>query len=439
MSDPVTLLANLPQRFPQVRRWCIAFSGGLDSQVLLSAAVQALPLSSILVLHVNHQLQTHANAWQEHARQTAEKLGVEFVALKVDPVSSSEASARNARYSAFSQILGEGDALLMAHHADDQAETLMFRLCRGSGVAGLVGIPDVRALDQAIIIRPWLTLSREELHAWAKQHSLDWVEDPTNQHTDYDRNYLRLEVLPTLRARWPKLNQRLVETASHMSEAQSILQDMAALDWQQVAEMPEVIRIPPLLSLSLARQHNLLRYWLAGHSISLSESQLEQLRVQFFSGGHNPERLLKLNDRYGLRTYRQRLFLTPLVAHDLKRQEMKLSQLMILPAGELHLPESILAYDQSLSIDYGRQDDKIYPAGRGVGKSLKQLFQEKGVPPWLRASWPLLGDEKGVLWVPGICFDQRWQKKEDSVGSWQPFGLSEQPFFVSLQYHLDPS
>ncbi|MCD8513399.1 MAG: tRNA lysidine(34) synthetase TilS [Nitrincola sp.] len=131
--------------------------------------------------------------------------------------------------------------------------------------------------------------------------------------------------------------------------------------------------------------------------------------------------------------------MTPLVAHDLKRQEMKLSQLMILPAGELHLPESILAYDQSLSIDYGRQDDKIYPAGRGVGKSLKQLFQEKGVPPWLRASWPLLGDEKGVLWVPGICFDQRWQKKEDSVGSWQPFGLSEQPFFVSLQYHLDPS
>ncbi len=440
--DPVQALANLPERFPQVRRWFIAYSGGLDSQVLLAAAVKALPQSSLVAIHINHQLQAEADVWQNHCEQIATSLSVKFVAVKVQPLSHSESSARDARYDAFQQALQANDALLMAHHADDQAETILFRLCRGSGVAGLVGIPEVRQFNQALIIRPFLEVTRSQLRAWANQLGLKagvhWIEDPSNAVEDYDRNYLRLAVLPSLQKRWPHLVQRFVETSKHMAQAQSILTEVAEQDLLQVLEKPEVLNIPSLLTLSVARQDNLLRAWLARYSVIMNEKQSEQLRIQFLSGGANPERSMKLNDLWCLRTYRKRLFISPqsrlslTPLYDLKGS-------MQLTSGQLTLPDSLTAQETSIFIDFNRGTEKIHPMGRGVGKTIKQLFQENGVPPWLREQWPLVCDSQGVLLVPGLCFDRRWQKKEDSVGSWQPFGLSDQPFFVSLQYHLDPS
>lgn len=441
MLTPVSCLASLPGRYPEIRRWCIAFSGGMDSHVLLSAAVQALPDTSLLALHINHQLQPQASAWQVHCQQVAAQLNVPFKALQVSPSSASEQAAREARYAAFEQVLQPGDGLLMAHHAGDQAETLLFRLCRGTGVAGLAGMPEARPLQQGMLLRPFLALSRQMLQDWAVEQGLQWIEDPSNSALHYDRNYLRLQVLPTLTARWPALVSRLTETAGHMSEAQSLLNEMALADLQLCQERPEVLLLPVLQHLSQPHQHNLLRYWLAGWGVRLSETRLRQLKQQFFVMAENPERELRLSPDVFLRTYRQRLFLCPAsrVVEPLDRLLTPEDCSLTLPSGRLLLPDELLQTEQPLRLSYRREGDRIRPAGRQGQRKLSQLFQEAGVPPWLRDSWPIIRDAEGVLWVPGLCYDMRWQKKTASMGRWQPFGLSGEPFFVSLQYHLDPS
>lgn len=437
MRGPIDCIAALPKRFPQVRRWCIAFSGGLDSQVLLSVAAQVLPLSSLVVVHVNHQLQPDAEAWEGHCQSQAGSLGVAFQAHKVQPNDASEAAARDARYAVFKRVLQSGDALLMAHHADDQAETLVFRMCRGAGVTGLSGMHDVRSFEDALLIRPFLKLSRQSLHTWAVNQKLSWIEDPSNASVQYDRNYIRLEILPRLASRWPKIGARLSATASHLREAQTLLDEVAQSDLQQCCEMPEVLTIPLLERLSLARIHNVLRFWLTGFNHRLSETQLKQIKVQFFQTEGNPERELWLSKRYCLRTYRKRLFVCTTAPGNQSAAPLAIK--MFLAVGELTLPTQLLEHSDPLKIISGLTAEKIQPAGRLGRKRLSQVFQEAGVPPWLRQEWPLICDSEGVLLVPGICFVERYPKKMESVGTWQPFGLSGAPFFVSLQYHLDPS
>ena len=455
MQDPVANLACLPKRFPHIRRWCIAYSGGLDSEVLLSAAALALPTSCILAIHINHQLQVDADLWAKHCEDRAAQLGVKFFAINVAPASHSEAAAREARYGAFAKVLTSDDALLMAHHADDQAETLLFRLCRGTGVSGLSGMSEIRSFSSGVLVRPFLTLPRQVLYGWAVAHQLEWVDDPSNSSPDYDRNFLRLNILPTLRDRWPQITRRLSETASHMNEAKSLLQEIAAEDLRACQELPEVVKLPLLKSLSLARVQNLLRFWLAQWSVSLSEKQFQQICTQFLSSGENPERELKLSREWQLRTYRQRLFFCPVVEPEVVEREVverenvdrqvtdsiysSLTTSMKLALGELRLPASLIDSGRVLTLKTGLKNVSIKPVGRSGSKRLSQLFQEAGVPPWLRTQWPLICDHQGVLLVPGICFASRWHKNDDSVGAWQPFGLSGEPFFVSLQYHLDPS
>lgn len=445
LQDPVAYLASLPERFPHVRRWCIAYSGGLDSEVLLSAAALVLPTASLVAIHINHQLQVDADAWEKRCQRRAADLGVQFLSAKVEPLGRSEVAARDARYGAFAQMLTPNDALLMAHHADDQAETLLFRLCRGAGVAGLSGMPETRPFSTALLIRPFLKFPRQILYQWAMSHQLEWIEDPSNTSPGYDRNYLRLNVFPNLRDRWPQIAKRFSETAGHMCEAQSLLQEIAQEDLHACAEFPEVLKLPVLRALSSARIQNVLRYWLAQWSLSLSEKQFQQICVQFLSNGTNPERELRLTPQWQLRTYRQRLFLCPVVKpelvsrHDEDSTNAKLKNSMELALGNLRLPAGLIDSELALTLKTGLKNVKIKPRGRAGSKGLSQLFQEAGVPPWLRSQWPLICDHQGVLLVPGICFASRWHKNDDSVGAWQPFGLSGEPFFVSLQYHLDPS
>ncbi|MCI8211879.1 tRNA(Ile)-lysidine synthase [Pseudomonas sp. S25] len=255
--------------------WHIGFSGGLDSTVLLHLLAELAKrenLPPLNAIHVHHGLQVVADAWPLHCQQICKALSVplQVISVQVEPGASLEQAARDARYAAFSECLAEGEVLLTAQHQDDQAETLLFRLLRGAGVRGLAAIPVSRALGQGYLLRPLLSISRDELEAYARQHHLQWVEDPSNEDVHYSRNYLRNQVLPVLKSRWPQAAASMARTASHLDEAQQLLEELARADLASAESahafawltLPS-LSLAELADLSPARQRNALRHWLA--------------------------------------------------------------------------------------------------------------------------------------------------------------------------------
>lgn len=255
--------------------WRIAFSGGLDSSVLLHLLAdwarheQLPPLSAV---HVHHGLQSAADAWPEHCARVCEQLGIalDIVRVQVASGASLEQAARRARYEAFSERLKPGEVLLSAQHRDDQAETLLFRLLRGAGVRGLAAMPASRSLGLGSLVRPLLDCSRGELQAYAQSHGLCWIEDPSNADERFSRNFLRRQVMPLLAQRWPQASSSLVRCADHLSEAQQLLNELAEIDLAAAhggsafAWLPlPSLHLPAVTALSEARQRNLLRHWLA--------------------------------------------------------------------------------------------------------------------------------------------------------------------------------
>ncbi|WP_044873781.1 tRNA lysidine(34) synthetase TilS [Pseudomonas sp. LFM046] len=255
--------------------WQVAFSGGLDSTVLLYllarlARREALP--PLCALHVHHGLQPAADAWPAHCQKVCDELGIPLKVLRVtvDAGPSLERAAREARYTAFMGELGRGEVLLSAQHRDDQAETLLFRLLRGAGVRGLAGMPASRPLGQGSLVRPLLTVSRAELEAFARAEGLAWVEDPSNADTDLARNFLRHVILPALQARWPRVAESLARSAAHMAEADALLNELARADLDAArghCDFPWLslpsLELALLACLTPARQRNALRCWLA--------------------------------------------------------------------------------------------------------------------------------------------------------------------------------
>ncbi|MDF9616122.1 tRNA lysidine(34) synthetase TilS [Pseudomonas entomophila] len=255
--------------------WYVAFSGGLDSTVLLHLLADYArhhPTPPLRAIHVHHGLQRAADAWPAHCQSVCDALGIELdvIPVRVAPGASLEQAARNARYDAFAQMLKPGDVLFTGQHRDDQAETLLFRLLRGAGLRGLAAMAQQRPLGQGSLVRPLLGLSRQQLQAYADKHGLVWVDDPSNSDTTFARNFLRGEVFPLLRQRWPQAEANLARSAEHLSEALGLLDELAASDLARAcdnAPLPwlglDSLSIGALIALSPARQRNALQFWLS--------------------------------------------------------------------------------------------------------------------------------------------------------------------------------
>lgn len=259
--------------------WRVAFSGGLDSTVLLDALVRLGRLHRLPPLgaiHVRHGLQPVADGWPAHCERICDRLGIalEIVPVQVAAGASVERQARVARYRAFADRLGEGEVLLMAQHRDDQAETLLFRLLRGAGVRGLGAMRISRELGQGKLVRPLLAIDRAELESYARAQRLEWIEDPSNASLEHARNYLRHQVMPVLKRRWPSASLSMARTAAHLAEAQALLDELADMDlqgahgpddWSWVSRPS--LALSALRALSPARQRNALRRWLAAFTL----------------------------------------------------------------------------------------------------------------------------------------------------------------------------
>lgn len=373
------------------KRWLLAYSGGLDSSVLLHLLAYIPQRPDITAVYIHHGLQAEADLWQQHCQQQAQCYGVDFMAIKVDVSrqGSLENNARDARYQAFASLIKQGDVLFMAHHATDQLETLLFRLARGTGLRGLAGIPMQRALAAGQIVRPLLNrYSRADLEAYAQHYQLSYVEDPSNAESAYDRNYLRNQVLPVLQQRWPQAAQAAGQTAEYLTQSQALLDEIANEDVAKLSTirwwMP-CLDISALQQLSPLRQTNSLHYWFRQQGVYLDTAQFQQLKLWFDNA--NTRASMRLRSTV-LRYEQGTLYVDAHNREHTIQPQLWNTQEPLLLSG---IGQYILqpALDMQLEVRPRTGGEKICIQENRPRQTLKAVFQQHQLPSFVRDQIPL--------------------------------------------------
>ncbi|KVO93330.1 tRNA lysidine(34) synthetase TilS [Burkholderia ubonensis] len=434
---------------PSGARIAIAYSGGLDSSVLLDAAVRVAGASRCIALHVHHGLSANADAWAAHAAASAAKLGVAFDSMRVDVPRNSgagiEASARESRYAALDAMCERHGAavLWLAQHADDQAETVLLQLLRGAGIAGIAAMaPRYRpAAARVERVRPLLRLLRAQLERYAVQHELAWIDDESNQDTRFARNALRVDVLPALAVHFPGFRDALGRAAQHAASAQRLLDDLAELDFAGAArDDGRALSRSALVALDDARGANLLRFWmrrlgLPGASAARLADMMRQLR-----DAHDAHALRVDHAGQCLRLYRDAVSWEAGDSGDpaddgsgAPRPECTCTwsgqEVWHLPAwrgtfvfapaapGDADAVPDALLRAAPLAARARAGGERMRTAPGGPGRTLKNLFQERGVPSWQRDG-PLLFAGDRLLFVPRLGVN-REGGDVDGGGAWR--------------------
>ncbi|MDZ7621243.1 MAG: tRNA lysidine(34) synthetase TilS [Candidatus Competibacteraceae bacterium] len=437
---------------PPAHRLLVGYSGGLDSHVLLHllAVQHSQRLDRTLeALYVDHGLQAASAAWGEAScARICRESNIPFRVLRIDgrPASgeSPEAAARRARYAAFAAELSSDAALLVAHHRDDQAETLLLQLLRGAGPHGLAAMPAAARLGQGWLLRPLLDVDRAELLAYARIHGLRWIEDASNADLGFDRNYLRHRVLPLLRERWPAANRTLARSAQHCAETAAWLDAEAAADLAgATTERPDCLALPALRASSEPRQRNLLRFWLRRLNLPIPDArQLQQILHEALHAAADRNPCVRWPGAE-VRRYQDALYaMPPLTPHDAShtciwRPTAAGWPLLALPGvGGLRMEETIGAGLRAealagggLRVRFRQGGERFRPVGRSHSQELKKLLQEASIPPWERERLPLLylpptlpsqrGGSDLLLAVVGLGIAADHAAKPGESG-WQP-------------------
>lgn len=406
--------------FPDnVNRIYLGFSGGIDSSVLLHlCATQAAIKPKLIAVYVNHGLQPQADAWGEHCRQQAETLEVDFLNLNVDAKAangeSPEAAARQARYRALQQLPKTDDLILFAQHREDQMETLLLQLFRGAGIKGLAAMPLITTFGQGRLLRPLLDIGKADIQDYAVQHNLCWVEDPSNQSSDFDRNFLRNRITPLLKQRWPSLDKTVARSARHCGEA---MLQLDACNTQLMADRfdprQRSLAIGNLLDLSELQIGWLLRQWFSELGLKPpSQALLHALKTQLIEARSDANPVLrKQGCVFG--KYRQTLYCLP------EQRLLPLPDNFVWPTDQahLHLPNGYVLSRISASSGINKSlwenarvdlrprsgSEKLKLPYRTGQHSLKKLFQEAGIPPWERETRPLIYLNDRLAGVAGLC------------------------------------
>ena len=411
----------------------MGLSGGVDSVALLHALVQVAPPLDVTpsALHVHHGLSTHADEWARSCAELCRALGVTLTQVRVrvdrDSKLGVEGAAREARYAVFEQQ--QADAIVLAHHADDQAETLLLQLLRGAGVRGLSAMPTARVLDSATglrLVRPWLRLTRAQIRAYALQAGLSWIEDESNRDPAFDRSFLRVHILPQLVARYPGLRETVGRAARNFADAAELLDHLAASDAHGAATA-DSLSVSALASLSPAGARNLLRWFLERQGLSApGRDQLEEALRQAFAARGDARLRVKLGAVW-LRRHRGHLYLQAAGREPARGWSLTWSG-----EDEVVLPDGLgrLRFEPArgtgLSLER-MQAQRIVVRARAGGerlrvapnrpsRTLKNLLHEAAIPEWERGRMPLVFVGEVLVWVPAVGQDFRFTAGKEEPG-----------------------
>ena len=414
----------------KLQRFWVAYSGGVDSHVLvfaLSRIRQQLSECDFNVVHVDHQLSPLSSQWSEHCRQVCRHLHLPYQCIVVDAKAASgespEAKAREARYQAFKSLLRANDCLLTAHHQDDQAETLLLQLLRGSGPRGLAAMPPHSPLGEGYLCRPLLDLSREQIRQYAQNNQLEWIDDISNEDPAFDRNFLRLHVIPLLKQRWPAMAKTVSRSAQLCADTIGIIDTVADEDLQHVIDGSiERLSISRLQSLSRERQYNVVRDWLDRLSLPCpSQKTLHHIWSQVIDT--QPQSTPRLQwPGAEVRRYRDHLFaMSAMSAFDSSQcLTWTLEQsLIIAGVGQVKAHAELgrglkKPLQKTVSIRFRQGGERCTLPKRAGKHSLKNIFQELGVVPWMRERIPLIyvDDQLAAIGDLLVCGDFAADKNE---------------------------
>ena len=408
----------------------LAYSGGMDSHVLLHALASYQKIHrelQLTVLHINHQLHPDADQWALHCQTVCEQLDlpckIEQVIINQDH--GLEAGARHARYQAFLRHIKPASYLLTAHHQGDQAETFLLQALRGSGLEGLSGIGDSQPFGSGYLIRPFLGLSRAQLTHYAKQHQLNWIHDPSNDNGLIRRNFLRHHVFPLLNSYWPSAEKTLARSAALCADQRQLIARINK-------KIPERLRISQLLKQPSPERNQLLRQWCLKQQLgSPTQQQLNEINKTVLNANHaavpqltwqapgNPYRSI-------IRRYRNQLYGELLKPTTLPNQPisfdythaLRLETLgtitVSLTKGTGIAPSMIK--NKKLYLTFRQGGERFFPVNRQGSHPLKKLFQEWGVPPWKRNQIPLITLDNEIIAVVGFCVAKGKAAKQDELG-----------------------
>ena len=449
-----TLLARvtvvLKQHVQRGDRLVAGLSGGVDSVVLLDLLkrVSKKLQFELAALHVNHQINPAADRWAAFCRKLCKQQGINCTVVRVTVPrgNSLEAAARTARYRAFAAL--PADFITLAHHLDDQAETVLLQLLRGAGVKGLSAMPVVRLERRGLrteddaeskakrnlspqspvlspaILRPLLDISRQEIEAYARQRKLKWVEDDSNADPGFDRNFLRHQVLPVIARRYPSYRNTLLRSSRNLAEAAQLLDELAAVDAQLTADG---LRIAGLQRLSALRAKNAVRYFLACHGVLMpNAARLDEYVRQVLHGSRGTRTALDLGS-HSLRRFSGELRLVAKTSTSppgyarIWHGESRLALAEL--GGTLRMTKRRSAgislkrlLEAPVTVRVRQGGERFRPDARRPRRSLKNLLQEARLPPWLRGRLPLLFSGTTLVYVPGIGIDPAYLAASGEAG-----------------------
>lgn len=429
-------------------RLTVALSGGVDSVVLLDilAKLSTAIGFHLSAVHVNHGISQHADQWSHFCQKLCKEFVIPLSIFRVQvhkqAQQSLEAAARDARYQAFTRV--KTDYIVLAQHQDDQAETLLLQMLRGAGIKGLSAMPGVRFLTGTSIrlLRPLLNIPRITLLHYAQTSNLSWVDDESNINTDFDRNYLRHQVLPVIEARYPAYRKTLARTCHHLGEAALLLDELAQADGEQ-AIIHHTLLLEKLRSLSSARAKNLLRYFLAQKMCYLpSTAKLNELLRQICiitSDNHLSFRFENME----IRCFQGAIECLPVASAARKQFTIPWNgekQLFIKSLqGTLVFTKKLgtgidlqKLSQQVVTIRTRMGGEKFQPDAARPRRSLKKIFQEAALPPWKRNTLPLLFCADTLVWVANIGIDCHFQAPPDAPGL-EVIWLPDSPSFNSFK------
>ncbi|EEX93091.1 tRNA(Ile)-lysidine synthase [Vibrio orientalis CIP 102891 = ATCC 33934] len=418
-----TFYAAIDQYYQPNTRIVLGLSGGLDSRVMLELLAQYAQQYRVdcLAVHVHHGLSDNADQWAEQCQHWCQSLNVQLVVEKVSldiEGRSIEESAREARYNALRKYLSSGDLLLTGQHADDQLETFLLALKRGSGPKGLSSMAAVMPFASAQIVRPLLSVTRQEIEEFAQSLDLEWVEDESNQDQRFERNFIRHNLTPNMRERWPHIHQSVRRSAELCAEQEQLLDELMAEKLSAALHSDSSLEIATLAEMSELARTRLLRMWLGSLGLRMpSRIQLDKLWQEVAQAQQDANPQLTLADGQ-IRRFAHKLYVVQ-AWQSLEQWQcsLQLEQVCELPdeLGQLALVSSpngklsLKALAQApLQVIFNPEGLSAHPAERGHSRKLKKLFQEYGVPSWLRRRTPIVMCGERVVAVGDLFIDRHF-------------------------------
>ncbi|CAM8353342.1 tRNA lysidine(34) synthetase TilS [Candidatus Methylopumilus universalis] len=438
-TKPLSLLdvvekgfVSLSASHKKMKSMTVALSGGIDSVVLLHLLhqLQKTQNFTLKASHVHHGLSKNADKWVKFCEKLCTKLSVPLdihhIKLPQKKSLGIEGEARQLRYEKLLQT--KTDLVVLAHHEDDQAETFLLQLIRGAGVKGLSSMAPFDATRR--LWRPLLNASRIDIERYAKKHKLKWIEDESNQNIDFDRNFIRSEVLPILKNRFNHIIKVISRSASHLAEAQHLLDDLAKIDLKKSLKSNNYkhkLKVKAFDKLSSARAKNALRFWLEiNDQMMPSKDLLDELLRQVLTAKKDAKLKIQLSKEFEIRRYKDEVYIVPNNQKIQKNYEIIWAgeSEIILPNGQKLTFKKVKGRGINLKfLDHqklkirNRQGGEFFkPDSKRPTKKIKQLLQESDFPPWERDFLPLFFVGDDLAFVPNFGIDMKFQTKAKELG-----------------------